>query len=174
MLPKLIITDIDGVWTDGGMFYDQEGNELKKFNTYDSAGVLWCKLNKIPVVVITGENTHIVKRRVKKLNIEYLFSGVSNKVKTLETLFEELNVKWEEVAFIGDDINDFFALQNAGYSACPSNAPDYIKSIVDDVLPCRGGDGVFRMFVENILNREGVMKSTLELYFKTSNNQFNQ
>ena len=86
MLPKLIVTDIDGVWTDGGMFYDQTGNELKKFNTYDSAGVLWCKLNKIPVIIITGENTEIVSRRAKKLNVDYLFLGIKDKVKTLEGL----------------------------------------------------------------------------------------
>ena len=174
MLPKLIVTDIDGVWTDGGMFYDQTGNELKKFNTYDSAGVLWCKLNKIPVVIITGENTEIVSRRAKKLNIDYLFLGIKDKVKTLEGLFDELSVEWSEVAYIGDDINDFFAMQKSGYSACPLNSPDYIKEVADEVLSCRGGDGAFRVFIENILSREGLMKPTLEMYFKTSNNRFNQ
>ena len=72
-LPKLVLTDIDGVWTDGGMYYDQNGNEWKKFNTSDSAGVLFLKKMKIPIGIITGENTRIVKMRAEKLNIDYLF-----------------------------------------------------------------------------------------------------
>ena len=70
MYPKLVITDIDGVWTDGGMYYDQTGNEWKKFNTSDSAGVLFCKKLNIPVCIITGEETEIVKRRAEKLKID--------------------------------------------------------------------------------------------------------
>ena len=74
MLPKLILTDIDGVWTDGGMYYDQTGNEFKKFCTSDSAGVLFCKKLKIPIGIITGEDTFIVKRRAEKLKIDFLFN----------------------------------------------------------------------------------------------------
>jgi len=88
-LPKLIITDIDGVWTDGGMYYDQNGNELKKFNTSDSAGILFCKGFNIPVAIITGEDTEIVKRRAKKLKIEYLFQGVSDKLKIATELIKK-------------------------------------------------------------------------------------
>ena len=73
---KLFITDIDGVWTDGGMYYDQTGNEWKKFNTSDSAGVLFLKMLNIPVAIITGEDTEIVKRRSEKLKIDFLFMGV--------------------------------------------------------------------------------------------------
>ena len=78
-LPKLVITDIDGVWTDGGMYYDQTGNEMKKFNTSDSAGVVFCKSLKIPIAIITGEDTEIVKNRAKKLDINLLFQGIKNK-----------------------------------------------------------------------------------------------
>lgn len=174
MLPKVIVTDIDGVWTDGGMFYDQTGNEWKKFNTYDSAGVLWCKLNNIPVVIITGEKTEIVKRRAEKLNVEHLFMGIKNKVDKLDFFLKQLKLKWSDVAYLGDDINDYSAMQNAGYSACPQSSPQYIKEVVDEVLPCNGGDGVFRFFVEKILKREGLMSSTLDKYFKETNNGFNQ
>ena len=72
-IPKLILTDIDGVWTDGGMYYDQFGNELKRFNTYDSAGVLLAHKLNIPVGIITGEETEIVSRRANKLSVDYLF-----------------------------------------------------------------------------------------------------
>ena len=80
-LPKLVITDIDGVWTDGGMYYDQTGNEWKKFNTADSAGVLFLNLLNIPVAIITGEDTEIVRRRAEKLKIKHLYMGVEDKVK---------------------------------------------------------------------------------------------
>ena len=76
MLPKLVLTDIDGVWTDGGMYYDQTGNEWKKFNTYDSAGVLFAHKLNIPVGILTGEKTTIVERRANKLKVDYLLQGV--------------------------------------------------------------------------------------------------
>lgn len=82
-LPKLILTDIDGVWTDGGMYYDQTGNEWKRFNTSDSAGVLFAHKLGIIVGIITGEQTNIVKRRSEKLKIDYLFQGVQNNNLTL-------------------------------------------------------------------------------------------
>ena len=93
MKPKLIITDIDGVWTDGGMYYDQSGNEWKKFNTSDSAGVLFCRLKKIPVAIITGEETEIVKRRAEKLKIDFLVQGSKDKLVDALNLCKKLNRK---------------------------------------------------------------------------------
>ena len=150
-LPKLIITDIDGVWTDGGMFYDQTGNEWKKFNTSDSAGVLFAKILGIPVGIITGENTEIVKRRAEKLGIKYLYQGISNKLEVVKELCEELRIPLDKVAYIGDDIGDLELLQNVGFSAAPDNAPQYIKSKVDFITQKQGGEGAFREFVERIL-----------------------
>jgi len=148
---KLFITDIDGVWTDGGMYYDQSGNEWKKFNTADSAGVLFLHLLGIPTAIITGEDTEIVRRRAAKLGIENLFMGVKNKVSVAEALCEKLNIKLSEVAYIGDDINDILLLQKVGLSASPANAPDYVAKHADWKLPVKGGDGAFRAFVEKYL-----------------------
>ena len=117
MLPKLVITDIDGVWTDGGMYYDQTGNEWKKFNTSDSVGILLCKKLEIKTVIITGEKTEIVKRRAEKLKVDYFFDGVKNKVEVAQQLIKELNISFNEVAFIGDDINDINLLQLVGMRA---------------------------------------------------------
>jgi len=174
MLPKLIVTDIDGVWTDGGMYYDQTGNEWKKFNTSDSAGVLWCRLNDIPVAIVTGEETEIVRRRAEKLKIDHLYLGVKNKIQVLETLMVELGIEWKDVAYIGDDINDYLVLQKVGHSGCPDNAPEYIKSIVHSVIPVKGGDGAFRAFVEMILMKEGLMEPTLKKYLKSAESALNQ
>lgn len=149
---KLIVTDIDGVWTDGGMYYDQEGNELKKFHTYDSAGVLWCKKEGIPCCIMTGEDTQMVKRRAEKLKVEYLFQGVKNKLAVLNKLCNELQITLDNVAYLGDDINDLKVLKAVGYSACPSSAPKYIQKEVKQVMSKKGGEGVFREFVEEIID----------------------
>ena len=149
--PKLILTDIDGVWTDGGMYYDQTGNEWKKFHTYDSAGVLFAHQNEIPVGIITGEDTEIVARRAAKLKIDYLFQGVKNKLEAAENLCKQLNISLDEVAYIGDDLGDIELLKNVGISATPNSAPEYVKKYSQMVMTKNGGEGVFREFVEKIL-----------------------
>ncbi len=145
---KLVLTDIDGVWTDGGMYYDATGNELKKFHTYDSAGVLWCKMAGIPVGILTGETTDMVERRAAKLGVDHLFQGAKDKVAIATTLCKDYGISLDEVAYIGDDINDLNLLRLVGLSACPSSAPEYIQAEVDIVLRKAGGQGVFREFVE--------------------------
>jgi len=159
---KLIATDIDGVWTDGGMYYDNAGNELKKFHTYDSAGILFCKLNGIKTAILTGENTEIVKKRAMKLNVDFLFQGIRNKLKTMQELSSELNIKLSEVAYIGDDINDLELLKAVGFSACPNSAPDYIKDNVDLVLTKNGGEGVYRELVEKLLKDSDLLDETID------------
>lgn len=161
-IPKLVLTDIDGVWTDGGMYYDQHGNELKKFNTSDSAGVLFCHSLKIPIAIITGEDTKIVDRRAKKLKIDLLFQGVSDKVSVALKICNELGVDIQDVAFIGDDIGDLHLLKRVGYSCCPQNAPDYIKKEVDFVTSKKGGEGAFREFVEDLLQKCGVFEQLIK------------
>lgn len=150
-LPKLILTDIDGVWTDGGMYYDQTGNELKKFNTSDSAGVLFCKKLNIPIGIITGEKTDIVKRRAEKLKIDYLFQGITDKVKVAFEIANELNISMDQIAYIGDDIGDMKLLKIVGYSSAPANSPEYVKEIVNYITKKNGGEGAFREFIEHIL-----------------------
>ena len=164
MKPKLIITDIDGVWTDGGMYYDQTGNEWKKFNTSDSAGVLFCRLKKIPVAIITGEETEIVKRRAGKLKVDFLVQGSKNKLKDASKLCEELNISLADVAFIGDDINDIELLGKVGFSACPQNAPTYIKTRVKLITASHGGSGAFREFVEKVLEVDANFDEFFNLY----------
>lgn len=149
-LPKLIITDIDGVWTDGGMYYDETGNEWKKFNTSDSAGVLLCKKLNIKVAVITGEKTELVKRRITKLKIDLFFEGVTDKVLVATELLKKLDLKFEDVAYIGDDLLDIKLLKMVGISGTPANGIQYIKSFAHIVTEKKGGDGAFREFVETI------------------------
>ena len=161
---KLVLTDIDGVWTDGGMYYDQTGNEMKKFNTTDSAGVIFLRLLNIPLGIITGENTKIVSRRAEKLKINYLFMGVLNKLEVAEKLCAELNISLQEVAYIGDDLNDALLLTAVGFSAIPANAPSYMEKYAHVRLTLKGGDGAFREFVELILQKENLLDTAIEKY----------
>lgn len=162
-LPKLVLTDIDGVWTDGGMYYDQTGNEFKKFHTYDSAGILFCRMNNIKTGIITGEKTEIVERRANKLKVDFLVQGATDKLSIVQNICEEEGITLNDVAYLGDDLNDVYVLQKVGFSACPESAPWYIKEIVNKIMSKKGGEGVFREFVEYILEQNRKMDSTLRL-----------
>lgn len=164
-LPKLILTDIDGVWTDGGMYYDQNGLELKKFHTYDSAGVLFAHYLGIPVGILTGEDTNIVKRRAEKLKVDYLFLGCKDKLSVVSELCSQLGIGLGDVAYIGDDINDIKLLKVVGLAGVPSSAPEYIQKLANVKLNKKGGEGVFREFVENILGSELIKKVVNEIWF---------
>ncbi len=164
---KLVLTDIDGVWTDGGMYYDNQNNEWKKFNTSDSAGVLYLRKLGVPVGIITGEDTEIVRRRAEKLKIEYLFMGVKNKLEIAHELCHKMGISLEEnVAYIGDDINDIPLLEKVKISATPANAPQYVKPYAKWVLTKKGGEGVFREFVEKILDENGLLEQVVRDYIK--------
>jgi len=160
-LPKFILTDIDGVWTDGGMFYDQTGNEWKKFNTSDSAGVLFARKLNIPVGIITGEDTSIVARRADKLGIEIVYQGVQDKLLVVNQLCKDHNVDLKDIAYIGDDIGDLNLLKEVGYSAAPANAPLYIQKYVKYVTQKKGGEGAFREFVEWLIQQEMDLESLI-------------
>ncbi|NNK81106.1 MAG: HAD hydrolase family protein [Flavobacteriales bacterium] len=162
--PKLFLTDIDGVWTDGGMYYNNDGGEWKKFNTSDSAGVLFCSLVGIQVGIITGEDTKIVARRASKLNIDHLFMGVKDKLTVAKGLCSELGIGLDEVAYIGDDINDLKLLEAVGISGSPSSAPQYVRDKVDMVTGLKGGEGAFREFVERILSHFGLLDDAINKF----------
>ncbi|MEO0734979.1 MAG: HAD hydrolase family protein [Bacteroidota bacterium] len=171
---RLFATDIDGVWTDGSMYYDQTGNELKRFHTYDSAGVLFLRQLDVPVAIITGEDTEIVRRRAAKLKIPYVYQGIRDKVGTLDALRQELALDWSQIAYLGDDINDILLLEKVGLSACPANAPTYVQTRVDWPLDVRGGDGAFRAFVERYLTEKGLLDQCLEQYLHHHQQKLNQ
>ncbi len=161
-LPKLVITDIDGVWTDGGMYYTPEGDVMKRFCVKDGWGVAFLRHHHIPVAIMTGENTEIVRKRAQKLGIEYCYLGVKDKLQLTQELCYKLRISLDEVAYIGDDINDLKLLREVGFAASPSNTPEYVKKEVDFVCQTHGGYGAFREFVEHLLNEAGVLEETIE------------
>ena len=165
---KLVLTDIDGVWTDGGMYYDQNGNELKKFNTSDSAGVVFLRLLEIPMGIVTGENTQIVQRRADKLKINRLYMGVMNKLTVVEKICDELQISLQEVAYVGDDLNDAMLLKAVGFSAVPANAPAYMDNYAKIRLTKSGGNGAFREFVEMLLEKENLLETAIQKYLEAT------
>jgi|SRR5690625_1921562 len=149
---KVVFTDIDGVWTDGGMFYNAEGEAFKKFNTSDSAGVLFLRKLNVLLVVITGENSGSVKSRMEKLKVKHVLCGIQNKLQAAQDFCEQHQINLgKEAAFIGNDFNDWDLLKNVAHSAVPIDAPDYVKQEVDLVLRKKGGEGVFREYIEYLI-----------------------
>lgn len=152
---KLVAMDVDGVLTDSGMYYSENGIESKKFSTYDGKAVELLRNKKIKTAIITSENTKIVKNRAKKLGVNYVVQGVNNKILELQKIKDIENIKWNEIAYIGDDINDLDILNKVGCKACPRSAMQCVKSISGmKVLKSKGGEGALREFVEIILDNE--------------------
>ena len=151
---KLIGTDIDGVWTDAKMYYNDKGECMKAFSTYDGMAVQILKDHKIPVAILTSENNKAVLQRAEKLKIKEVYIGEKEKLKRMKYLCKKLNIKMSQVAYIGDDLNDLDLLKAVGISGSPSNSP-IIDIINPDIITKRqGGEGAFREFVDKIINRD--------------------
>ena len=148
---KLVITDIDGVWTDGGMYYSESGDFLKKFHTKDGMGVELLKNQGIATAVITSEDTDFVKKRAKKLKIDYLYQGIKDKKSIVETLQKTLSISANETAYIGDDLNDLPVKPIVGYFFAPSDAVHSVRLAADFICSKRGGEGCFREMVDLII-----------------------
>ncbi len=148
---KMILTDVDGVLTDAGMYYTESGDELKKFNTRDGKGIELARKKGIKVGIITSENTRIVENRARKLKVDFLFQGVKKKIDILNELLAETGISLSEVAYIGDDVNDLEVVQKVGFSAAPVNAATIVRSEVDLLCDVKGGEGCLRELIDHIL-----------------------
>ena len=149
---KLFATDVDGTMTDACMYYGEDGIELKKFNFRDGMGFKLLREAGIKTAIITSENTSIVQKRAKKLQVDYLSMGEWKKLDFVHKICEEMGITLDEVAYIGDDINDFELLSAVKYKACPADAVKKIKTISGiKILEHKGGDGAVREFIEDLL-----------------------
>lgn len=148
---KMFLTDCDGCLTDGGMYYSEFGDELKKFNTKDGMGFALLKEQGIKTGIITSEKVKLNQKRAQKLNLDILEEGCKDKLLAIKRLCEKYNVKLENVCYIGDDINDLEAIQSVGFGCCPRDAMKTIKEFSKYVSEYKGGEGVIRDVVEKIL-----------------------
>ena len=161
---KLIVSDVDGVWTDGGVYYGAEGEILKKFNFRDGGGVVLASLVNIPILILSGEDSKSVMLRMQKLKITNIHLGVKNKRAYLQDVAKKMSIDLRDVAYIGDDINDIGVMELCGYTSCPSDSASIVKQIADNILISRGGSGAFREFVENILKKENLFDISVTKY----------
>lgn len=144
-------TDVDGVLTDAGIYYFESGEELKKFNTHDGMGIKLLQEAGIITAFITKEKTGIVERRGAKLAVPEVHQGVEDKFQVLTQLAKKYGVQLQQVAYIGDDVNDIEALKAAGFSAAPADALPSVRKAVKYVCHKKGGEGAVREVVELIL-----------------------
>jgi YrbI family 3-deoxy-D-manno-octulosonate 8-phosphate phosphatase len=149
---KLVITDVDGVLTDNGLYYTADGLVMKKFHVKDGMGVVLLRKMGIKTAIISTDESSIIKKRAERLKMDFVYTGTWEKDLKLKEICEILNISAEETAFIGDDVNDIGIIKVAGVTACPADAMPEIKSMVDFVLPQNGGCGVFREFADMILD----------------------
>ena len=154
---KLVLSDCDGVLTDGGVYYSERGEELKRFCIRDGMGVERLrKLAGIETGIVTGEMSPAVSRRAEKLGIRELHLGAKDKAAVVRSILERLDLLPEEVAYIGDDVNDLPAFERVGLCACPGDALPQVKATAHIVLESPGGHGALREFAEIILKLKGV------------------
>lgn len=141
---KGFVLDIDGTLTDGGMYYSESGEYMKKFNTKDAQGLALLKEKGIRIAVITGEDSPSVTSRISKLNISDYYKGIKDKVPTLQKIADDWGIKTNEIAYIGDDIGDIDCIIESGYSFCPNDSVSSIKKLVDKICTSPGGHGAVR------------------------------
>ncbi len=152
---KLLLTDSDGVLTDNGVYYSADGEKMKRFSIRDGMGAERLrKLCNIETGIITGETSPSVIKRAEKLAITELHLGIKDKAGVLYEILERKNLRADEVAFIGDDVNDLAIMALTGFTACPSDAMIQVRRKVDYICENKGGDGAFREFAEFIISSQ--------------------
>lgn len=154
---KLFVSDVDGVLTDGSMYYSESGDEIKRFNTYDGMAFEILRNKGIKTAIITSEDTMIVANRAKKMKIDFLFQGETglSKLDVVKTICQENEIDFDSVSYIGDDVNCFELLSNVKYAACPLNAVKKIKDIPNILqLSTKGGDGAVREYLDYLLENK--------------------
>lgn len=149
---KMLLTDCDGCLTDGGMYYSEFGDELKKFNTRDGMGFRLLKEKGVVTGIITSEDVALNKRRVEKLKLDIYVAGCKDKAKAIKAICSEHNIDFANVCYIGDDINDLEVMRSVGYCCCPADAVTEIKQEARYITVAKGGYGVIREVADRIIH----------------------
>lgn len=160
---RYLILDVDGTMTDGGVYLDSQGYEMKKFQIKDGAGILLAQKAGIESMILTGRQSACVAKRAQELGISLVFQQVKDKKSFLLAFMEKNRILPEEAAYIGDDLNDLEAMHCVGVAVCPQDAARQVKAYCHIVLSARGGQGAVREFVEMILEKRGIQYEGLAL-----------
>ena len=152
---KLVLLDVDGTLTDGGIYRGNNGEELKRFNVKDGYAIVNAQKLGIEFGIITGRKSELVEIRSNELKIKYLYQGISEKTVILKEIMQKTGLKKEEIAYMGDDLNDILIMKQSGLTGAPKDAADEVIQIADFVSEKNGGSGAVREFVEYILKKDG-------------------
>jgi len=163
---KLLVSDVDGVLTDGGAYYSDNGLHLKKFNIRDGMGMVLLRKAGYKVAIVTSEKTKLVELRAQRLQIDDIHQGVINKVEAVESLMQKYSLAWDDVAFIGDDINDIPVLKKVGFASVPSDGTSANKRTAHYVTKAAGGNGCVREVCDLLLGLHYKGESITELWLK--------
>ena len=149
---EILLTDVDCVLTDCGMYYDKRGDSMKKFHTRDGMAVTLLRKKSIPTIIVTKEKTIIVRKWAKRMKVYKTYDGIVDKVSILSKICKTFNVKSEQIAYIGDDVNDLELLKSVGFSAVPNDAISEAKIIADYICKTNGGNGVLREIADLVIS----------------------
>lgn len=161
---KLIVSDVDGVWTDGGIVYAGAELEIKRFNVRDGLGVKLAQKAGIEVAVLTSRTSSALQRRCAELGIADLRQGATNKLEAVKEMLAERSLTFEQLCYVGDDLPDLAPINNAAISAAPADAAPEVLSAVRWKLDARGGQGAFRELVERLLRARGEWDAIVESF----------
>ncbi len=148
---KILLTDVDGVLTDGGMYYSKDGDSMKRFFARDGMGVTLLRKKQIHTIIVTKEKTQMARKWAKKMSVKKILDGIISKEKVVPGICKDFRVTSQEIAFIGDDVNDLELLKIVGMAAAPADAIKEVKKQSDYVCKMEGGKGAFRELVDLIL-----------------------
>jgi len=161
---RLAVFDVDGVLTDGKLYFLPDGSEFKTFNTLDGHGIKMLMASGVRTAIITGRSSPVVERRAKNLGITHLFQGREDKLIALDELLAELGLGYEEVAYLGDDLPDLPAIRKVGLGMAVASADPFVRQHADGVTQARGGEGAAREFCELILRAQGNLEAAQSAY----------
>lgn len=164
---KYLIIDVDGTMTDAGIYYDEHGNELKKFCTKDAAGFFAARQTGIKIMVLTGRECAATTRRMQEMKVDYLVQNIKDKISYLDNFMKENHISFEEIGYLGDDLNDYAGMKAAGYAGCPADACEEIKAICDYVSSVKGGQGAVRDIITYLLKQRGEWEQAVEAVYGT-------
>lgn len=159
---RCLVSDVDGVMTDGRLYYDAQGENTKVFNVQDGMGLTLLMKANIDVAVISGRSCEALKVRLQELSIQHMALGQGHKAQAFDTLLSTLKIDAKQVAYIGDDVNDLCILNRAGLAITVANAPAIIKQHAHCVTTRRGGDGALREVCDSLLEAQGHWDNILQ------------
>lgn len=161
---RLLALDVDGILTDGKLYFHADGSESKAFNTLDGHGIKMLQASGVKVALITGRRSSMVEQRAKALGISTLYQGREDKLNALKEVRENMKLEWGQIAYCGDDLPDLAAIRAAGLGVTVPDAPEYIQQYADFCTARKGGQGAVREICDLIMHAQGTLQDAIDHY----------